>query len=112
MGTCKDIHETTDAQAKTYMHNEIIWARMIVKAWEHPEIKERMRKASQDPNPDATNNLLMALAKELGFTDPLPVIPPGVKLKIVFDEPTVMHLILPSMRQTPPGPLMMVPHSL
>jgi hypothetical protein len=114
MGSCKDTHETTDAQAKAYMNNEIIWARLIVKAWEDPKIREQMKNASKafDSNPDAVNNLLMELAKKFGFMDPPPVIPPGVKLKIVFDEPNLIHLILPSMKQTPPGPMMMVPHSL
>jgi hypothetical protein len=39
-------------------------------------------------------------------------IPQGVVLKIAFDSPTEVHLLMPSTTYIPCGPLDMVPHSL
>jgi hypothetical protein len=56
------------------------------------------------------NAFLVKYAKDkLGFDVE---VPPGVILKIVFDSPTNVHLVLPAFQNIPPSPVDMVPHAL
>jgi hypothetical protein len=96
---------TTQAQAVTYMNNEIIWARIIVLAWQNAEVM-----ALLVANKDNANAVVQEISEKwFGMKG---TIPPGVTLKVAFDSPTEVHLLMPSTTYIPCGPLDMVPHSL
>lgn len=103
--TCSDNCQSSQSAAVKYMQAEILWSTMYMNAWADPGLMADLQKVA-----DNANDYLVAYAKEkLGFDVQVPA---GVTLKIVFDSPTSVHLVLPAFQNIPPSPVDMVPHAL
>jgi hypothetical protein len=108
------------------MNNEILWARIIVRAWQKKEVMDELR-ALATSGEDATP-FLVRMAKEFQAEIKTPAdksaldpsdsyqfvvsIPDGVKTRIVEDTPTLVHLIMPPVENIPSSAINMTPHAL
>jgi hypothetical protein len=98
------------------MNNEILWAQLIVLAWQNPSILEEMQDLAGDPTadpplpPKSANAFLIKMATRYNL--PQPNFANNVQTQIVIDTPDLVHLIMPPYQNIPPSSIDMVPHAL
>ena len=107
-----DERRSTSEEAIEYTNNEILWSRIYLEAWKNTKIRQCLEEAQKEVdagNPDAVNELLVKLAGDFKLPKPSFL---GMKTKLVFDTPRVIHLRVPAVENMPRSPVAMVPYNI
>ena len=118
--------QSTQTQAVNYMNNEMLWAGIIVMAWNGTvwpngqswpagttgmtTVMKSMQYVVDQKM--SANAFLVQCATAFPASLPQPNFPTDVQTLIVIDKPKTVHLVMPAFENIPPSSIDMVPHAL